>query len=42
VDLFIDDRAIRKGHGPLGIGWREIASIYGEPVYGTSTQEEQL
>jgi hypothetical protein len=33
VDAFIDDRAIRKGHGPLGYSWREIALIYGEPVY---------
>jgi len=34
VDLFIDDRAFRYGKGTLAAGWRTIAQLYGEPVYG--------
>ena len=35
-DLFIDDRALRYGHGQLGLLWGDIARIHGEPVYETA------
>ena len=37
VDLFIDDRAIRFGEGPLAVDWVTIAQMYGEPAYSEST-----
>lgn len=30
ADLFIDDRALRFGHGLASVGWATIASMYGE------------
>ena len=39
ADLFIDDRALRYGAGPLAMGWRGIMNIYGEPVYGAAEPE---
>lgn len=41
ADLFVDDRALRYGHGVAGMGWNEIAHIYGEPVYGSTGGELQ-
>jgi hypothetical protein len=34
VDLFIDDRALRLGHGLSSVTWFDIARSYGAPVYG--------
>jgi hypothetical protein len=34
ADLIIDDKAVRLGHGVIGLGWRQIAQMHGEPVYG--------
>ena len=34
VDLFIDDRATRFGFGARGLGWMELAQVYGSPYYG--------
>lgn len=34
VDIFIDDHAVRLGPGVLGVGWRGITEMYGQPVYG--------
>jgi hypothetical protein len=34
VDLFIDDQALRLGHGPAAFSWRDIAGMYGQPSYG--------
>ena len=31
VDLFIDNQAIRYGHGPGGLSWPQIAGLFGEP-----------
>jgi hypothetical protein len=33
ADLFIDDRALRLGGGPLAVSWDTISRIYGEPDY---------
>jgi hypothetical protein len=33
VDLFIDDKVLRLGHGTGGFGWAAVAQIYGEPYY---------
>jgi hypothetical protein len=33
VDIFIDDKALRLGHGTGGFWWGAIAGMYGEPVY---------
>lgn len=38
VDLFIDDRALRLGHGTLGVGWSTIANIFGEPEYAAAEE----
>lgn len=35
-DLFLDDLAIKVGPGTGGYGWRQIAQIWGEPVYSSS------
>lgn len=32
-DLFIDDKALRLGHGATALTWGDIAHVYGEPVY---------
>jgi len=34
ADLFLDDRAVRIGHGPTAMSWGEVARIYGQPAYG--------
>jgi len=41
VDLFIDDLAIRFGHGATALGWRAIASIWGEPVYSRAEDHSE-
>jgi len=33
VDMLIDDLAMRYGHGATALGWRALASLWGEPVY---------
>lgn len=33
VDLFIDDRALRFGRGPLAVNWTQIAEMYGDVDY---------
>lgn len=30
VDLFIDDRAVRFGHGPGALSWQQLIYLYGE------------
>ena len=30
ADLFIDDRALRYGHGSDAVGWQQIQTLYGE------------
>lgn len=34
ADLFLDDLAIRVGHGAAALIWPQVAAIYGEPDYG--------
>lgn len=41
ADLFVDDRALRYGHGVTGLNWNDISHIYGEPVYGSIGGELQ-
>jgi hypothetical protein len=33
ADIFIDDKALRLGGGPLTVSWDTISRIYGEPDY---------
>jgi hypothetical protein len=33
ADLYIDDRGLRLGHGPLAVSWETVGKIYGEPVH---------
>lgn len=35
ADLFIDDRALSFGRGPLSMRWDTIARVHGEPVYAS-------
>lgn len=32
VDLFLDDKAVRRGPGPGGFGWRALAFLFGDAV----------
>ena len=34
ADLYLDDRAIRVGPGSLGVDWRTVSDMYGQPSYG--------
>lgn len=33
ADLFVDDRGLRLGHGPMAVSWSVVSQIYGEPVF---------
>lgn len=33
ADLFLDDRGLRLGVGPLSASWATVSQIYGEPAY---------
>lgn len=33
ADLFIDDRGLRLGSGPMAVSWSVVSQIYGEPVF---------
>lgn len=33
ADMYLDDKAMRYGHGVLGVPWVRVAQMYGEPVY---------
>lgn len=40
ADLFIDNRALRLGHGVLSVSWRAVAYMYGEPSYEEDSDAE--
>lgn len=31
ADMYIDDKALRLGYGSLGVGWPDVAQLYGDP-----------
>jgi len=33
ADLFIDDRGLRLGNGPMATTWAVVSQVYGEPIY---------
>lgn len=33
ADLYIDDKALRLGHGTTSVGWNTVAAIYGDTTY---------
>ena len=35
ADLYIDDKALRVGHGVTAMNWRLIATTFGQPVVGS-------
>lgn len=35
ADIYIDDKALRLGHGADSVGWQTVAHRYGEPVYNS-------
>ena len=33
ADLFVDDRGLRLGHGPMTVSWSVVSQVYGEPIF---------
>ena len=41
ADIYLDDKALRLGHGANAVNWRGVMLMYGESVYGGSNGQEQ-
>lgn len=40
ADMYIDDKALRLGHGAYAALWYNVAMMHGEPVYGVVDGQE--
>lgn len=43
ADLYLDDKALCLGYGVYGVGWREVANMYGdlEAAHGAKNVEQE-